>query len=174
MIARAKVALAQVKVALSKVDEARRLSREILAFATAHGDLRVEHFGWHFLADCALIEGECASSLGLYGKSLALAQALGDRLEMSFDVQGVAMSLAGLGDNPDSLPLVAAAKAEWRRIGVEVEGTFWNVLLDRYMGDPSLDDGDVSAAGAKGAGMGLEEAVDAALRLSAAGTQPTA
>jgi predicted ATPase len=177
MIGRAKVALAQVKVALSKVDEARRLSREILTFAGAHGDLRGEHFGWHFLADCALIEGDCANSLGLYGKSLALAQALGDRLEMSFDVQGVAMSLAGLGENPDSLPLVAAAKAEWQRIGVEVEGTFWNVLLDRYIGyieNPSLDDGDVSAAGAKGASMGLEEAVDAALRLSAAGTQPTA
>jgi hypothetical protein len=84
------------------------------------------------------------------------------------------MSLAGLGDNPDSLALVAAAKAEWQRIGVEVEGTFWNVLLDRYIGNPSLDDGSVSATGAKGASMGLEEAVDAALRLSAAGTQPTA
>jgi hypothetical protein len=96
---------------------------------------------------------------------------------LSFDVQGVAMSLAGLGENPDSLPLVAAAKAEWQRIGVEVQGTFWNVLLDRYIGDignPSLDDGDVSAAGAKGASMGLEEAVDTALRLSSAGTQSTA
>ncbi len=174
MIVRAKVALAQVKVALSKVGEARRLSKEILAFASAHSDQRSEHFGWHFLADCALIEGDCAKSLGLYGKSLVLAQALGDRLEMSFDVQGVGMSLAGLGYNPDSLPLVAAAKSEWQRIGVEVQGTFWNVLLDRYIGNPSLDEGNVQPASAEGASLGFEEAVAAAVRLSSGGARPTA
>ncbi|MGK2962550.1 MAG: protein kinase domain-containing protein, partial [Gemmatimonadaceae bacterium] len=146
MINRAKIALAQVKVTLSKVDEARALSREILAFAGARSDMRSEHSGWHYLADCALIEGDCAKSLVLYGKSLELAHAIGDRLETSFEVQGVGMSLAGLGDNRNALRLVGAAKSEWKRIGVDLQIKFWNALLDRYVPTRFLHEGDVPAA----------------------------
>ncbi len=84
------------------------------------------------------------------------------------------MSLAGLSDNPNALRLVAAAKSEWQRIGVEVQGSFWNALLDRYVGDPLVDDGDVPPAWSEGAHMGFEEAVAVALRLSSEGTPPAA
>lgn len=94
---RAKVGLAQALVALSEVEAARPMAVEIIRFSEAHNDKTSEHFGWHFLADCALIEGKCTESLELYKRSLLVAQELGDQIETSFEVQGVAMSLAGLG-----------------------------------------------------------------------------
>lgn len=97
LVIRAKVGLAQVLVALGRTDEAKPMAREIIEFAEINNDKRSEHFGWHYLADCELILGNCSESLKLYQKSLALANAIGDKVEISFEVQGVAMSLAGMG-----------------------------------------------------------------------------
>jgi tetratricopeptide (TPR) repeat protein len=46
------------------------MALEIIDFSEAHDDKRSEHFGWHFLADCALIQGNCSESLNLYRRSL--------------------------------------------------------------------------------------------------------
>src|SRR5258705_13795334 len=93
------VGLAQVLVALGRTDEAKPMAQEIIEFAEAHNDKRSEHFGWHYLADCELILGNCRDSLNLYKQSLGLAHAIEDKVEISFEVQGVAMSLAGLGES---------------------------------------------------------------------------
>jgi len=165
MLNRAKAALAQVEVALSKVTEARTLANEVIEFSSSHGDLRNEHFGWHFLADCALIEDDCRESLKLYKKSLTLAQAMGDRLETSFEVQGVGMSLAGLGAPVDALRLVSAAKTEWARIGVDLHIKFWDDLLDRYLtrARAALDASTAVRAWEDGAGIAFDDAVTLAL-----------
>jgi tetratricopeptide (TPR) repeat protein len=162
---RAKVAVAQVLVALSRVEEARPMAREIIAFTKAHGDRRNEHFGWHYLADCALIEGNCSESLTLYQESLRHAQAIGDRLEMSFEVQGVAMSLAGLGHMNAALRLAASAKAEWERIGVDLHLRFWDALLDRYLGRARRALGDEAAdrSDERGRTLAFDDAMAAAL-----------
>jgi len=131
---RAMVALGQVLVALHRVDEARSMAREVIAFSKPRGDSRSEHLGWHYLADCALIEGQCGESLGLYQESLRLARAIGDRLEICFEIQGVAMSLVGLGDAERALGLAAATKAEWARLGADPHMRFWDELLERYLG----------------------------------------
>ena len=161
MLNRARVALAQSAVTLSKVAEARHLADQVIAFSSARGDLRNEHFGWHFHADCALIEGNCSESLRLYQKSLSLAQTLGDRMETSAEVQGVGMSLAGLGDSRNALRLVSAAKAEWKRIGVDLQIRFWDELLDRYLGKAraGLDSAAADLAWSEGAGIAFEDAV---------------
>jgi tetratricopeptide (TPR) repeat protein len=97
LVIRAMVGLAQILVALGRTGEAKPMAQEIIEFAEAHNDKRSEHFGWHYLADCELILGNCKESLSLYKKSLTLVQPIGDKVEISFEVQGVAMSLAGLG-----------------------------------------------------------------------------
>ena len=168
MLNRAQVALAQVKVALSKVEEARALANRIIEFSSTHADLRNEHFGWHFLADCALIENDCRESLRLYQKSLGLAQAMGDRLETSFEVQGVGMSLAGLGRPVEALHLVSAAKAEWSRLGVDLHLAFWDELLDRYLGRArsSIDSGIADNAWRDGSKIPFDQAVNLGLAAS--------
>jgi tetratricopeptide (TPR) repeat protein len=134
LVNRGMAALGQVQVALHRVDEARLIAQELISFSSAEGDKRNEHLGWHYLADCALIEGKCDESLALYKESLRLANALGDRLETCFEIQGVAMSLAGLGQSEKALRLAAAVKAEMARIGVDPHMRFWDELLERYLG----------------------------------------
>ena len=146
LVIRAMVGLAQELVALGRTDEAKTMAQEIIQFAEEHNDKRSEHFGWHYLADCELILGNCTESLKLYQKSLVLAQSIGDKVEISFEVQGVAMSLAGLGlakttsfasPSPElqvAIQLAGAVKAEWERLGVDIHVRFWDALLDRYVG----------------------------------------
>lgn len=134
LVIRALVGLAQVLVALGRTDEAKPMAQEIIEFAEAHNDKRSEHFGWHYLADCELILGNCAESLCLYKQSLVLAHAIGDKVEISFEVQGVAMSLAGLGGATLAVQLAGAVNAEWDRMGIDIHVQFWDALLDRYLG----------------------------------------
>jgi non-specific serine/threonine protein kinase len=128
-----RVALGQVLVALSRVDEARVMARDIIEYSSMASDKRAEHSGFHYLADCALIEGDCVSSIGLYRQSLDLAEAIGDRIESSFEVEGIAMSLAGLGDHERAVQLSAAARAEWVRHDVNMRIHFWEALVERYI-----------------------------------------
>ena len=86
------------------------------------------------MADCALIELNFAESLKLYRDSLRLAIALGDHVEIGFEVQGTVMSLAGLGEDAVALRLVAGMAADWSRVGANVGVRFWAALLDRHIG----------------------------------------
>jgi non-specific serine/threonine protein kinase len=168
LINRAKVAVAQMLVALSRVEEARPMAREIIAFSKARGDRNNEHFGWHYLADCALIDGNVSESLGLYQESLRHAQAIGDRLEVTFEVQGVAMSLAGLGQTEEALRLDGAVRAEWGRLGVDFHMRFWDALLERYIGAARQALGEDAAARRQdeGRAISLDEAVARSLASS--------
>jgi hypothetical protein len=155
-------------VALSRVEEARPLAREIVGYGQKVGDRRLHHSGLHFLADCALIEGDCAASLESYGGSLVQAEAIGDRVETSAEIQGVAMSLAGLGQQTLAVRLGAASRAEWVRLGVDLHIPFWDALHERYMTPARTALGPAATAEAEQAGrtMTFDDAVAAAKAVS--------
>ena len=87
---------------------------------------------------------------------------------MSFEVQGVAMSLAGLGQPDEAVRLDAAAKAEWARLRVDLHLRFWDALLEQYVGGARRALGDVAAARRleEGQATTLEDAMAAALAAS--------
>jgi non-specific serine/threonine protein kinase len=178
LVNRAIVALAQALVAVLRVDEARAFSAEILAFSRAHEDRRSEHSGWHYLADCALIEGACREAMGSYRKSLVLAESIGDKIEIGFEIQGIAMALAGLGEPELALSLGGAVEAEWERIGTNLQIRFWDALIERYLGAArqSLGPGQAASAWARGREMRFEDAItlalEAASRAGARGDLP--
>ncbi|MEO5616595.1 MAG: protein kinase [Candidatus Eisenbacteria bacterium] len=165
LVNRARSGLAQVHTALHEVERSRPMAREIIAFSASHHDQRSEHLGWHFLADAALIEGRCDESIRFYRTALLLAREIGDRVETGFEVQGVAMSLAGLGHAAAALHLAAAAQAEWDRLGVDVHVRFWDELMERYLGRARQQLGpDASdTAWGRGSRISLDEAVTIAL-----------
>jgi non-specific serine/threonine protein kinase len=181
LVIRAMVGLAQVLVALGRTDEAKPMAQEIIEFAEAHNDKRSEHFGWHYLADCELILGNCTDSLNLYKQSLVLAHAIGDKVEISFEVQGVAMSLAGLGEALSetkrsrldevklAIQLGGAVKAEWDRLGVDIHVRFWDALLDRYLGAArqALGTETYEVEWNKGRDLSFDDAVKLALEIEA-------
>lgn len=165
LIIRAMVGLAQVLVALGRTAEAKPMAREIINFSRPHHDKRSEHFGWHYLADCELILGNCRESLDLYQQSLHLAEAIGDKVEVSFEVQGVAMSLAGLGQRELAVRLAGAVRAEWDRSGIDIHVRFWDALLDRYIGaaQRSMSAEDYEREWSQGRSMSFEQTVARAL-----------
>ena len=92
----------------------------------AAGDARTEHFAYHFLADCALIRGDSEQAGTRYRQSLRAALPLGDVVETSFEVQGVAMSEAATGNpHPRARPrgVVEALWESARRVARLGSGT---------------------------------------------------
>ena len=121
---RALVGIAQVLVAMGETERAEAISLDLLDRAA--GDARTEHFAYHFLADCALIRGDPEEAGTRYRQSLRAALRLGDVVETSFEVQGVAMSEAGVGQS--------APRGRPRRVGRSPLGVARPVHLDCLLG----------------------------------------
>lgn len=165
---RALVGVCQVLVALDEV-RAEALAHELLE--RGEDDVRTRHFAIHFLADCSLIRGECAEAEERYRESLRAALELGDVIEASAEVQGVAMAKAGQGDSARALELAASVEALWRSLGTDLHVAFWEKLLERYLGDARTALGpDAEAAHTRGLGMPFDDAI--ALALQEAPTGP--
>ena len=148
----------QVLVAKGDVDRAELLSRELLQTAAERGDLRSEHFALHFLADAALMRAEHGEAIARYRASLRAALSLGDVVETSLEVQGVAMALAGSGDLSRAARLGGAVETLWESIGLVLEVRFWHALLDRYLGPLRADE-----AWNEGRALPFDDAVELAL-----------
>lgn len=56
-----------------------------------------------FLADCALLDGDCSTAQERYARSLDAAWRMGDEAETCYELQGMAMSAAGLGQTERGL-----------------------------------------------------------------------
>ncbi len=158
---RALVGVCQVLVAMGDVERAESLSRELLEMAG--DDPRSEHFAFHFLADCALIRGDTEEAGKRYRESLRAALPLGDVIETSFEVQGVAMAAAGT-DPHHALRLAGSAAALWESLGVSISVPFWDGLLERYIGTAREALGtDADTVWAEGRALVFEDAVELAL-----------
>jgi predicted ATPase len=159
---RALVGVCQVLVTLGDVERAKALSRDLLEMAD--DDPRTEHFAFHFLADCALIRGDAEGAEKGYRESLQAALPLGDVIETSIEVQGVAMAAAGTGDPHRALRLAASVEALWESLGTSLSVAFWDALLEKHIGAAREALGaDADAVWAKGRALAFEDAVDLAL-----------
>jgi hypothetical protein len=158
---RALVGVCQGLVALDEV-RAEALAHELLERGE---DARTQHFAIHFLADCSLIRGECAEAEKRYRESLRGALDLGDVIETSIEVQGIAMARAGQGESASALELAAAVEALWRSLGTDLHVAFWDRLLERYLGEAQKALGpDAESARSRGLGFAFDEAVALALQ----------
>ncbi len=158
---RALVGVCQVLVAMGDVERAESLSRELLEMVG--DDPRSEHFAFHFLADCALIRGDTEEAGRRYRESLRAALPLGDVIETSFEVQGVAMAAAGT-DPHNALRLAGSAAALWESLGVSISVPFWDELLERYIGGAREAVGpEAEAVWAEGHALAFDDAVELAL-----------
>jgi len=165
---RALVGVCQVLVALDEV-RAEALAHELLV--RGEDDVRTRHFAIHFLADCSLIRGDCAEAEERYRESLRAALELGDVIEASAEVQGVAMAKAGQGEWARALELAASVEALWRSLGTDLHVGFWERLLERYLGHARTALGpDAEAARTRGLELPFDDAV--ALALQEAPTGP--
>jgi predicted ATPase len=165
MIDRAKMGLAQVLISVPNVERATALAREVLPSAIEQRNPRDIHFALHFLADGALIQGDAVHAEVHYTDSLRAAVDAGDPSEMCYEMEGIAMSLAGQGRDRKAFVLVGAVKAERERLGVDVHVRFWDALLDRYLtpARERLGADGVASAEREGRAMALRPAIEYAL-----------
>jgi predicted ATPase/class 3 adenylate cyclase len=155
----AMAAVCQFLVAKGDTGLAKPMALELLEDSIAHRDRRNEHFGYHFLADCALIGGDGPEAERLYKAALRAAIDYGEVSEAGFELQGLGMSASLQGRAREALVDLTAADRELERLGVEWRGVrFWRDLVDRWMEHArgSLPADEASAAVAEGAGTGFE------------------
>ena len=164
---RALTGVCQLLVAQDEIEQAEALSRDLLEMSRRSGDVRSEHFALHYLADCALMRFDYPEAEARYRDSLSAARALGDGVEISLEVQGVAMAASGKGDLERAARLAGAVEAFWESIGLVIEVRFWNALLERHIGSARTQLGrEVDAVWNEGRALTLDDAVDLALTRS--------
>ena len=160
LVNRAQLGLLQFLIAVGQLETVRSLGAEALQLSRALGDHWAEHFAHHYLADCALIESDFKTAAAHYARSLDAAARSGDRIETCFELQGVAMTSAGLGRSERALRIAGAADAQLKALGHQFSVDFWSALLNRYLGQARADLGtDADAAWQAGQRMGFEAAV---------------
>lgn len=89
---------------------------------------------------------------------------LGDVIETSAEVQGLAMAAAGRGDPQRALILAGAVEALWQSLGVALSVAFWDALLEQYIGAARAQLGaHADTFWAQGRAMTFDDAVELAL-----------
>ena len=155
------VGVCQALVGVGDLKRAESLSHDLLE---AVGDPRTEHFAYTFLGDIALIRGEFDEAETRYRQALQAGLPLGDVMETSAAVQGVAMASAGSGDAYRALRLAASVEALFESLGLWTSTPFWDELLEKHIGaarDALGDEAD--AVWAEGCAMAFDDAVGVAL-----------
>jgi predicted ATPase/class 3 adenylate cyclase len=165
LVNRALAGVCQLLVALGDTDAAEPRAHELLELSRRDDDVRSEHFAHHFLADCALIRGDCATADDRYRRSLLAALPLGDAIETSFEIQGVGMAAAGLGRPERALRLGGAAAAIWDETGAALDVRFWLALLEKWFthAREALPAEEAAAAWEAGRQLSFERAIEEAL-----------
>lgn len=168
LAARAEGGLVQVLVGGEETARARPIALRYLELGRQVGDPDALHLGYHFLGDCALLDGDCLEAVRNYRESLVLAMEIADPIEASFELQGIAMAAAGLGEPEAALVLAGAAFALRDRLGARFEVRFWDRLLDRYLAPARATLGVETsrAATERGAAMTFGQAVEFAIAWS--------
>jgi predicted ATPase/class 3 adenylate cyclase len=169
LVNRALVGVCQMLIALGDTDAAEPRAHELLELARGEDDVRSEHFAHHFLADCALIRSDCVTADDRYRRSLLAALPLGDALETSFEIQGLAMAAAGLGCPERALRLGGAGAAIWEETGAAFDVPFWLALLDKWLthARESLPPDEAAQAWEDGRRLSFERAIEEALEPAA-------
>ena len=166
LVNRGQLGLLQILVSQGELDAVPSLASEAIALSRSLGDPWAEHFAHHFLADRALIEGDFEAAMASYALSLDAAARSGDDAETCYELQGVAMTLAGLGQPERALRIAGAADKQLRALGIPNDDSvaFWKVLLDRFIGKARDDLGaEADAAWEAGRRLDLRGAVAEAL-----------
>jgi len=147
------------------------LYRECEALARRLDDPRSLMYANHGLADLALVKGDAAAAQAGYRRGLTAARDFGDKMWMTFEMEGEAMAAARLGDARRAARLAEAARGQRQKIGLGLASGWWVDLLAEAVAGARerLGEEAADAAMAEGREMSFEAIVEAALDEAAAG-----
>lgn len=167
----ARLTRCQLQVAFGDVETASVEADRALAMASNLPDRTYMALARHFLGDCALINASFATAVKHYREGLLLQISLGRPRGAATEIQGISMSLAGLGTDWLAVALESAASNVHSNLGVSNSQIgFWNELLDQYVNGARRRLGPDVADEARSCGVAwtLEEATERTLAAAAA------
>jgi predicted ATPase/class 3 adenylate cyclase len=123
---------AYAEVADGQIERIEPMLRERIAAAPGREDLTAVYLS-HLHADCALQAGDYAAAAHRYARAAELARALGAGVQTAFDLQGVAMALAGLGRATEALEIDAMADALIEELDLRETAEWWERLRSRHL-----------------------------------------
>jgi predicted ATPase/AraC-like DNA-binding protein len=143
------------------------LAMEMLSTSENLGSILGFESALHYLADCALGRIDFLEAEKRYIKGIETALENKTLWLAAFDVQGLAFAVSGQGRYPKSIRLDAAAREQFKQLGIEVEGMFgfWDEWIDNYIEGAKKELGVelTKKYQEEGVAMGFDRAVEYAL-----------
>jgi predicted ATPase/class 3 adenylate cyclase len=118
LVNRSLAGVCQLLVATEQFERAEPLARELYAATRDSEDVQSMVSGAHYLADCAMHRLDYSLAERHRLSALETSLVLGDAMQQTIEVLGLAFTAAGLGRAEEALRLEGAVDAKWKELGV--------------------------------------------------------
>jgi len=159
--------LCTILVHTKQYERGRPLTEELLLSSEKLEHILGIESALHLLGDCTVGMKDFKEGERRYAKGIGTSLRLGNLLYATCDIQGVAFALAGQRRLVKSLRLDAAAREQYKKIGIKIDGMleFWDEWIDTYIEGAKREVGEEMAKRyeEEGIAMGFDKAVEYAL-----------
>ena len=156
-----------VLVHTKQYDKGEPLVEELLLASKELENIYGIETGLHLYGDCAVGRKDFIEGEKRYAMAVETSLKHGGMIYVAFDTQGVAFALAGQGRYDKAIRLDAAAREQFKNLGIQVDGMvgFWDEWIELYLESAKKKVGKELALQyqLEGIDMGLECAVEYAL-----------
>jgi non-specific serine/threonine protein kinase len=156
-------------VALKRVDKARPMAQKIVVSSIELEQPLMLRLGYHYLGDCAMMEGNSHAAEKEYGLSLEVAFKSGNLFFTCIELLAVAIAVAGQSRMVKAIRLSAASRDIAIENGIlvpeELQYEFWIEFINTYIvsSREKLGEELTQKYEHEGKSMGLDQAVEYAL-----------
>jgi predicted ATPase len=118
LVNRSTAGICQLLVATGEFERAEPLARELHASTRDTEDVACMVSGDHYLSDCAMDRRDYALAEQHRLSALEISLEIGDVMQQTIEVLGLAFTAAGLGRDEDAVRLEGAVDAKWKEFGI--------------------------------------------------------
>jgi len=165
LVNRSIAGVCQLLVATGEFERAEPLALELHASTRDSEDVQNMVSGDHYLSDCAMDRRDYTLAEEHRLRALETALRIGDVMQQTIEVLGLAFAAAGLGRDEDALRLEGGIDAKWKELGVSHAPPLSEAWRERDLvpARARLGEPRASAVFDEGRAMTWDEAVEFAL-----------
>jgi predicted ATPase/class 3 adenylate cyclase len=170
LVNRSIAGVCQLLVATGEFERAEPLALELHASTRDSEDVSIMISGDHYLSDCAMDRRDYALAEQHRLRALETTLRIGDVMQQTIEVLGLAFTAAGLGRDEEALRLEGAIAAKWKELGVSHAPPLSEAWRKRDLvpARARLGEQRANAAFDEGRAMTWDQAVELALRQESA------
>jgi predicted ATPase/class 3 adenylate cyclase len=160
----------QLLVATGELERAEPLALELHASTRESEDVWCMVSGDHYLSDCAMLRRDYSLAEQHRLSALGTALLIGDVMQETIEILGLAFTAAGLGRDEEALRLEGAVDAKWKEFGVTHAPPLSEAWRERDLGPARARLGETRATAAfdEGRAMTWDQAIEFALAKTSA------